>query len=85
MGLGVAFKQHLLYKIISVEYCGGIEQQFSMLVLTLYPGLQPLNNDVFLCDLLWCNLKLTARNKTKQAPAQKTTGIKHERIKIVRI
>lgn len=39
-GLGVAFKQHLLYKLVSVECCGGIEQQFSVLVLTLNPGLQ---------------------------------------------
>lgn len=34
-GGGVAFKQHLLYKLFLVECCGGIEQQFSMLVLTL--------------------------------------------------
>lgn len=31
---GLAFKQHLLYKLVLVECCDGIEQQFSMLVFT---------------------------------------------------
>lgn len=35
---GVAFKLNLLYKLVSVECCG-IEQQLSVLVLTLDTGL----------------------------------------------
>lgn len=51
-GVGVAFKQHLLYKLVSVECCGGIEQQFSVLVLTPNPAPQSL--DDFLLSLsLW--------------------------------
>ncbi len=49
---GVAFKQHLLYKLVSVECCGGIEQQFSVLVLTLNPGPQYLD-DCFLSLSFW--------------------------------
>lgn len=48
-GGGVAFKLNLPYELVSVECCG-IEQQFSVLVLTLDPGLQALEN-------LFCFLK----------------------------
>ncbi len=43
-GRGVALKQHLLYKLVSVECCGGIEQQFSIYVLTLNPAPQSLDD-----------------------------------------
>lgn len=42
-GRGVAFKQHLLYKLVSVECCVGIEQHFSMLVLALNLAPQSLH------------------------------------------
>lgn len=45
-GRGVAFQQHLLYKLVSVECCG-IEQQFSVLVLTLNPGPLALDDLLF--------------------------------------
>lgn len=48
-GGGGAFKLNLPYELVSVECCG-IEQQFSVLVLTLDPGLQALEN-------LFCFLK----------------------------
>lgn len=35
--MGLAFKLHLLYKLVSECY-GGIEQQLSMSALTLDPG-----------------------------------------------
>lgn len=50
-GRGVAFQQHLLYKLVSVECCG-IEQQFSVLVLALFPGPLALD-DCFLSLTFW--------------------------------
>lgn len=40
---GEAFKQHLLYMLVSAKCRGGVEQQFSMLVLSFYPGPQSLD------------------------------------------
>lgn len=42
--VGVAFKQHLLYTLVSVECCGGIELHFSMLVLSLTHGNHALHD-----------------------------------------
>lgn len=82
---GVAFKQHLLYKLVSVECCGGIEQQFSILVLTLNPAPQS-QDDCFLSLSFWhpqVQPWLMSRLKTSRALVLRTTGIKLERAKIV--
>lgn len=49
--MGVAYKLHLLYKLVSVKCYGGIEQQFPMLVLTLDAGPLFLDNCICLSDM----------------------------------
>lgn len=81
---GVAFKQHLLYKLVSVECCGGIEQQSSMLVLTLNPAPQSLDNG-FISLFLLASLIWWSEWKAAGLWCWRTTGINREMANIVRI